>query len=392
MSELPSNMTRSAAQRAPVEILLEIAERLPQSDVARAMATCHLWGSALRPALYRCLSPGSSSGDSEQDGQSKAQLLLRTLRSRPDLAGLARELNLRAAYVADYRVTIIEPLELCQNLLAIRFYDQRQAALESALPPQDDVLQAVLRAMARPQTRRAVATGWAVSSITVLQALCSCNNLVSLVITLLEWTIPIHASDSFRVSLTSLKRLALSIRPLDKLILHIISQCPPLDEIILSVQRLTDAHALMAVLTKHQRNIRQLYLFLSGEGVWKHKLFIHEYISQFSNLTHLHCSLLTYGRMLFDGRIPRSVRSLAVEAMNAAGIDRRGEDPNFKFSYAEAAEFVLQCKKEGRSLRQFFITGVFEGEKGSSELRKACESAGVELRFTKTFAFNNLPF
>ena len=391
--ELPSDKTLAAAQRAPVEILLEIAEHLSQSDISRAMMTCHLWGTALRPALFRCLRPGSFSGETGTGNgdHAKAQLLLRTLRSSPTLAGLARELNLEAANAADHRVTIIEPLELCQNLLTIRFRDLRRPAVKEAIPAEDEVLQAVLQAVTRPQTRQAVITGWAVSSITLLQAFCSCNNLVSLFIAVPEWTDPIHVGDSFHVSLPSLKRLVLSIRHFaDELALRIIRQCPLLDEITISVRRLTDPHALMDVLTVHQPELRRLYLFLNGEGVWKYRFFMDQYVSRFASLTHLHCSLLTYGGALFDGRLPRSVRSLAVEAVDAAGIDQRGEDPTRKFSYGKAAEFILQCKKEGRSLGQFFITGVPEGEEGCSELRKICELADVELRFTNVLSLNNL--
>ena len=115
-----------------------------------------------------------------------------------------------------------------------------------------------------------------------------------------------------------------------------------------------------------------------------------QYAPWFTSLTHLHCSVLTYSHMLFDGRLPCSVRSLVVEAIDAAGVDRRGDDPTFKFSYAKAVEFVLQCKKEGRLLQQFFITGVSEGEQGSSELQVVCDLAGMELRFTKVLILNNL--
>jgi len=352
--ESPPDTVPSAAQHVPAEILLEIAEHLSQSDISRAMMTCHLWETALRPALYRCLSLGSSSSEAVagNKGHAMAHLLLRTLRSNPTLASLARELNLEAAGAADYRATIIEPLELCQNLITVRFRDLRRPPVKEPIPAQDEVLQAVLQAVARPQTKQAVITGWAVSSIAVLHAFCSCNNLVSLFVTVPEWADSSHVDDSFHMSLPSLKRLVLSIRHFDVLALHIIRQCPLLDEITLSIRRLTDPHALMEVLAAHQHELQRLYLFLNGEGVWKHKSFMDQYVSRFPSLTHLHCSLLTYSRALFDGRLPRSVCALAVEAVDAAGIDRR-EDPTLKFSYAEAVEFILQCKKERRSLRQF---------------------------------------
>ena len=308
----------------------------------------------------------------------------------PTLASLARELNLEAARAADYRATIIEPLELCQNLITVRFRDLRRPPVKEPIPAQDEVLQAVLQAVARPQTRQAVIIGWAVSSIAVLHAFCSCNNLVSLFVTVPEWADSSHVGDSFHVSLPSLKRLVLSIRHFDALALHIIRQCPLLDEIILSIRRLTDPHALMEVLAVHQRELQRLYLFLNGESVWKHKSFMDQYVPWFPSLTHLRCSLLTYSRALSDGRLPRSVCALAVEAVNVAGIDRRREDPTLKFSYAKAVEFILQCKKERRSLRQSFITGVSEGKEGSSELRNVCESADVELKFAKVLSLNNL--
>ena len=216
---------------------------------------CHLWGTALHPALYHCLCPGSSSGETGNRDHTKVQLLLRTLQSSPALASLARELNLEISGAAEYCVTIIEPLELCHNLLTIRFRNLQRAVFKEAIPAQDEVLQAVLHAVGRSQTRHAVITGWAVSSVAVLQVFCSCNNIVSLSLTVPEWTEAIHIGDSFHVSLPSLKRLALSMRHFDVLAAHILCQCPLLYEVALSIRHLADPHTLMEVLTMHQRKL-----------------------------------------------------------------------------------------------------------------------------------------
>jgi hypothetical protein len=56
----------------------------------------------------------------------------------------------------------------------------------------------------------------------------------------------------------------------------------------------------------------------------------------------LHCLLLTYGGALFDGRLPRLVRSLAVEAVDAAGIDQRKTQPANLFTLRRQCANVFQ--------------------------------------------------